>query len=920
MYKIGLVLGFIFSVVCSFAQQLPIDSKVKTGILENGLTYYIRNNSSLKGKADLYLVCNVGAILEEDHEDGMAHFLEHMAFNGSENFPGNMLREYLEEKNVNWNAYTTLERTVYYLNNIPVEDASVVDSCLLVAHDWSGFLSMDEKAIEKERNIIREEKRLFSGSDFRIVEALKKEIIPYSKYVERNVIGKEDTFMNFTSEQIRNFYNKWYRPDMQAVIIVGDIQPEVIESKLIEIFSDIPFPAVKIENPELSINDNTNPVISIVADKEVAFPTFDIEFRCKPLSVEEKESVDGFVNDYLIGIITAMINERLETVIGEAGGYLNEISASYDNFLGIGSEESLAISLKIGNGKTEESIKSFLTEVIRINQHGFSQTEYERAKLVLTSQYKKKFDEKDKTENAEYAEKYMKHFIYGNYIPGIELECQLLMELMPQVTLQMVNEHVQELMIEKNTVVYLVMPQEAEHPQKETISDWLISINNQNLDPYMEKTNNEPLLTILPVAGKIINEEIEPVLGTVNYKLSNGATVVIKQTDFKNNEVLFYAVSPGGSSLFPEEEIANIKLYEEVADLGGLGDFNKMDIQKKLAGKEVNVIPFINPIADGLKGLTINENLEELLQLVYMQFTSPRMDEDAFSAFMEKKKNTLQDNDPKVIFNNAVRRAAYGNTERMLPITSDDLLKVDYQRIFEWRKDRYADASDFTFIFTGNIDPDSSRELIERYLASLPSLSVKESAVNVNIALQPGHIKEAFEHKMENPQAVVTNLYSANVEFNLMNRITLDVLVEILNNSLTETLREQEGGVYALFVSGNISDYPKGQAILEINFPTEPGKEEQLNSLVKMAVNNMRLNGPTNDELQKAVTILSNKHNENIRNNAYWISNLAAYYAVNTDNMNGYMDILNSIHGEDIKSLASKITKDNLVEVIMKGI
>lgn len=919
MKRINVTILLFLSALISFAQEFPIDQKVKTGRLDNGLTYYIRNNSFLNGKADIYVVYKVGAILEEDNENGMAHFLEHMAFNGGKNFPGSKAREFLDTTGIEWNANTDLERTAYFFNNIPVEKEGILDKCLLFAYDWSSNLGLDKDVVEKEKGIIREEMRMRGGVDFRIYEALKEELMPDSKYAERNVIGKEETIMNFTVEQLRSFYKKWYRTDMQAIIIVGDIEPDVIEGKITEMFSPISASADKPALPELTLNNEKGEtLISIVKDKEVTVPTFDIEFMHEPLSREENGSVDAFSQDYLTEAVITMMNERLEETINGASGHSNEASASYGPFLGIKTKESFNVSLTIGNDKIEESIKQFLSEIFRIRQNGFTNAEYERAKLVITSRYKKALGEIDYTDNSVFAEKYINHFLDGKYTPGAEIEYQALVGLMPQVSLEIINEFTQELMPEEDIAMYLTSTEGNEVPLKAQVLNWYAELNKQKFEPYINKADNEPLLAAIPTSGTITSKTTDPNLETVIFNLSNGAKVVIKQTSPKSNEIMFSATSPGGSSLFPEQYMGNIKLYEEAIDLGGLGNFSKVELQRKLAGKDIELIPTINIMAEGLRGTTNSEYLEEFLQLIYMQFTSPRMDQDAFNALIERKKRMIQSNDPMLAFHNATSRAMY-DSERMLPLREEDLQTADYQQIFNWRKDRYSDASDFTFIFVGNIDLDSFEELSKRYLASLPSKSRKESAANVNISIRPGHIEDSFELQMESPQAMIMNLYSTKCELNLKNRIIMEALVEILHSSLMETLRRQEGGIYGMDMEGYISEYPKGETTLRIAFPTEPGKEQHLISLAKQTINNIALHGPNAEDLKKAMNNLANKHDEKRKEKSYWTSFIAAYYAVGLDNISGYKEALNSIVEKDIKSLATKLTKDNLVEVIIKG-
>lgn len=659
--------------------------------------------------------------------------------------------------------------------------------------------------------------------------------------------------------------------------------------------------------------------MAVVKDKEIAAPVFNIEFRHEPLTREENGSVDAFSQKYLIAAVSAMMSERLESTIAETSGQLNETSVDYGSFLGAEEEESLQVSLGIGNDKTEESIKQILSEVVRIRQHGFTSAEYERAKLTITAQYKKAFEEKDNTGNSDYVDRYVNHFLTGKYIPGAEIEYQALLGLMPQVSLEIINEYVRELMPEENIVLYLALPEGDETLPKKQLADWYAELNNQKFEPYVNKADNEPLLATIPAPGSILSKSTDPKLGTVIYALSNGAKVVVKQTDFKNNEIVFSATSPGGSSLFPEQNMGSVKLYQEAAGLGGVGHFSNIGLQRKLAGKNIDLTPLINVLGEGFNGSTDAGNLETFLQLVYLQFTSPRMDLDAFKGLVEEKKREIQGNDPWTVFNQKIKETAYKGAGRMMPLTSEELQKADYQQIFDWRKDRYSDASDFTFVFSGNIDPDSFETLIKQYLASLPAKSRKESAANVKVSVRQGRVKENFEQQMETPQAWVTNIYSAKSELTLKNRIIMDALVDVLSSSLNETMRLQEGGTYAVGVFGSINEYPKGESVLQVLFSTKPGKEEHLNTLAKKVVNDMTLHGPSVEELKKAVSHLKDKQDENVKNNKYWASSIAAYYAVGLDNVSGYQKMLDSITEKDIQSMAAKLLKENLVEVILKS-
>lgn len=919
MNRKSLVILFIFITMNIFAQVIPTDPELRIGQLDNGFTYYIKHNSYQKGKLNLQLVNKIGAVLEEKHEDGMAHFLEHMAFNGSKNYPDYSLREYLDNIGVEYNAHTRLESTEYVLNNIPVDVEGAVDNCILMAYDWCSGLNLDEDAIIKEKGIIKEEKRMIEDAQFRTLNILRNSVVNHSKYFSSTIIGKEDVFMNFTSKELKLFYDKWYRPDMHTIIIVGDIEPDEIENKIINIFKNIPSSFETIEYPVICFENDVIIEPFIVNDKEITTPIFSLDFLDKPFTKEEKSTVDWFVKKYLINIIRIITDERLKGILPKSYGLSNNLTVSHEPFLGISQIETFNISTMIENENINESIKSLLIEIWRIIKYGFTNTEYERAKLTLISKHKDALNENMRTESSIYSEKYKRHFLVGDYIPQIALECRLLSELMPQVTLEVLNEHIKEVFTEKNAILSLITSETFDNPSKQDLLEWFTEIEQSEIEPYTEVEDNEPLLTTIPVSGKIVSESSENAFGTTNFKLSNGATVVIKQTDFKNNEIMFSATSIGGTSLFPENKIGNIKLYEEAIALGGVGNYSRTELQKKLVGKNIVLEPTINLISEGLKGSTPIEHLEELLQLVYLQFTSPRMDHNAFSVLIEKNEKILQNESPQFLYNKAVKHILYANSQRMHPITLEELSTIDYQEIFEWREHKYADASDFTFIFVGNINPDKCRHLIERYIASLPSLSKKESIADVDVSIQTGRLKKIIDLSLENPQAVILNMFSTKMELNLHNRVIIAVLVDILKSHLINTLREQEGGTYAINVSGGISEYPKGQTTLQISFPTELGKEEYLNNLIKSIIDHIVLNGPTIEELNRSINTLYNSHLSDMKSNEYWRSSIAAYYITGVNSVNGYIDLLKSVNKEDIKSALSKLTKDNLIEIIMKG-
>ena len=922
MNRFYMIFIFLFFAMFMAAQELPVDPGLKTGKLDNGVTYYIYNNSYSKDKAEMYIAFKVGAILEESEENGMAHFIEHMAFSGGEKFSKKRLHDFLSLSGMEKNAFTNHLQTVYHINNIPLSEDNVLDSCLLIAHDWSSALSFNEADIENEKKIISEELRFIYTSDFMVGDKLMKSLIPDSKYSSHNVIGKEDAFNAFTSDMLRKFYNKWYRPDMQAIIIVGDIDTDSVEEKIKNIFGDIPLADGNCEIPVYEVFDKKKSLIKVVKDKEFIYTHLCMDFRNEPLSAAENGTVDAFVVHFLNDVTKYIINERFEGVIKDASGQKNNIEVNYGEFMSADSDEAFSFILNIGNDNIEESAKLLMSEISRIRKHGFTDAEYARAKQSLNTIYKERLDEKDNTENIIYVEQYLEHFYKGKYIPGIEIEYDILCQVAPQLSIEHLNEYVRELLPEENIVIYLIAPENVETPEEKLISEWYAECNDMEQEPYTDKFADEPLLSEIPEAGKIIREYFDEDTDATVFELSNGARAIFRKTDFKKNQILFSAISPGGGSVYPEDYIVNSKIYKDIFDLGGAGPFNRSDLMKKLAGKNIEMTGIYNPLCDGLKVSSTPEYMEDFLQLVYLQFTSPNLDRETFDAYIKRKRMILGSSNINFVFQNSFLDILYKDKVRMTPLKADDLDKADYDQIIEWRNKRFSDAGDYTFVFVGNADPDSCRSLVEIYLASLPSSpsSVKSKFNhNADIGFRDGIVKASFNHKSEVEKCLISSIYSTTVDYNLKNKIILETFVEIMDKMLTNTIREKEGGVYSITTEGDIFDYPEGQIFLNIVYSTETGKEKYLNSKIKEVLEEFISVGANEDAFKNAVETICINHDNNMKDNSFIFSTLNRNYALGTNDIKGYTEILNSITGEDVRQMAIKLLNENYVEVIMRG-
>jgi len=933
MKKLLFLTGFI---LCSFAatiaqqmQPLPIDPKVRYGKLDNGLTYYIRQNELPKERADFYIAYDVGSILEEDDQNGLAHFLEHMAFNGSEHFPGNSIISYLEtigvKFGVNLNAGTGFDRTVYNISNVPVTKESNIDSCLLILYDWSGYLLLEDEEIDKERGVIREEMRTYGGANQRIAEKMLPEILPGNQYSKRNIIGTEEIILNFKPETLRAFYHKWYRPDLQAIIVVGDIDVDRIENKIKAIYANHKAQENPAERTRFEVADNPEPLVGIVTDKEATYTSFSIDFKHKPMPMELKGTIAGLMVDYFNSIISRIMSERISEIVRQANPPFINASVRNGLFANTATEESLSGNVRIKGNEFETGVKSIVREMERLNKYGFNASEYDRARTNLISYYENAFKEKDKMENSMFAREYVSHFTRGGYIPGIEMEYNIISTAAPQLQLEMVNQYVQELISDENIVLTLTAQEKEDLvlPTKELILKWVQEARAEDIQALKETVSDKPLLSNIPSGGKVKTVMQDDKFGTTVFELSNGVKVVIKTTDFKDNEILLSATSPGGSSHFPESEAPNIKAYSSISALGGLGDFSVTDLSKALTGKRVSLNPLMSLTYEGFSGSSSVKDFETLLQLVYLNFTAPRIDNEAYQSFMERLKSQLesQEANPEIALIDTLMKELY-----VRPVTKErmrvkDLEKVNYKTIMDWRKDRFADASDFTFVFTGNIDPEESKELIEKYLGSLPAINRKESFIEVNEDLNPGIIKNKFEQKMENAKASVVNMYWTIFDPTLKNRTEIDMLKQILQILYNEKVREDEGGTYSVSVISGISNYPKGLTLLQIVFETKPGREDYLSGIVNSEFLNISKEGPRQEDFNKVKEYMLKRFQEQERQNSFWSSTITDFYRNNFDGYNNYLKTLNEVTPADIqKKVQLILDSNNSIEIIMLGI
>ena len=919
------------SAVMTSAQQqlqmppIPTDPKVRIGKLDNGLTYYIRHNELPEDRADFYIAQKVGSILEEENQRGLAHFLEHMCFNGTNNFPGKSLTNYLESIGVrfgeNLNAYTSIDETVYNIANVPVIRDGIIDSCLLILHDWANDLTLSDEEIDNERGVIHEEWRTGQGAMMRMYEQALPKAFEGSKYGHRLPIGTIEVIDNFPYQALRDYYEKWYRPDQQGIVVVGDVDVDKVEAKIKEIFSPIEMPANAAERVYEKVPDNKEPIITIAKDKEQPSTMIYIWHKHPATPNEAKGNIGYLVQNYIFSMIAKMLNARLDELRQNANPpYIMAVTEDTDFLLAKTTQAFAGIAVSKEDG-IPTAISALVREIERARKFGFTASEYARAKADYLRALESAYNEREKVRNGQYVQEYIRHFIDNEPIPGIEMEYTLMNQLAPNIPVEAINSILPQLITDENIVINIFGPDKEGmvYPTEEEILKVLKDTKAEEITAYVDKVSDEPLMKETPKAGKIVKTE-EGAFGSTILTLSNGVRVVVKNTDFKADEIRMTAFSPGGSSIFGLEEPLQSQVINSVAGLGGLGNFSNVDLEKVLAGKKASANAIVNVYNEGFNGSCSPKDLETMFQLIYLGFTAPRMDDAAFESFKQRTKASLanQEADPMTAFSDTLQHIMYGNHPLATRLKADMIDQIDYNRVMEMYKDRFKEAGDFTFMLVGNINLEEAKPLIETYLGGLPTINRKENFQDLKLNRREGTHKNVFEKQMATPKATVISVISGNCEHNLKNDLLMTMLSQTMDMVYTETIREKEGATYGVGAVGQLSKYPKEEAIFQIYFDTDPAKRAKMEQLVMAELQKVAQEGPRPEHLAKVKEFLQKKHLENAKENSYWLSQLLQYYWYNVDMNTGYEKLVNELTVEDVKNFTKALLdQGNIIEVTM---
>ncbi len=927
IFVISLLAVFAASLAAQQMQPLPLDPKIRYGVLDNGLTYYIRHNQEPKERAEFHIAQNVGAILEEDHQDGLAHFLEHMAFNGTKNFPGKGIINYFEQQGVKFgydiNAYTSLDETVYRLSNVPTTRAGIIDSALLVLHDWSSFIALEEEEIDNERGVIREEWRTGNNAGRRMWKKSNELRYPGSQYAKRDVIGDTAVINNFTYDALRAYYKKWYRPDQQAIVVVGDIDVDEIENKIKTMFADIPRKENFGERPIYEIENNVEPIVAIVTDPEAGNTQLRIDFKKDKLPKEMQLSMVGYSMGVVNNLINSVMNERFQEISLQAdapfvGAFTiyTELVKSKDAFINI---------VVPKEGSELEGFKALALELEKLKRFGFTNAEVDRAKTNLLASYEKAYNERNNQRSQGLAEEYIRHYLSNEPVPGIETEYEILKMMLPQITAEVVNQVAKSYVTDENIIIGVNAPEKesVKVPTEEQLLGAIAEAKNAELTAKVEEEASRPLIAQKPKAGKFGKIKENKEMGTSEVTLSNGIKLVFKPTTFKKDEIRLRAFSEGGLSKVKNiEDLPSATLATDIVTSNGIGDFTATELTRALTGKIASAAPRIGKYEEDIAGNSSVKDFETMLQLFYLYFTAPRKDDNSFGALMNMLKTALAnaEKNPNKTFSDSVQVTMSGNDPRLVLVNLDMLEKINQDKAIEIYKERFANPADFTFIFVGNIDPKdkATQDLIATYLGGLKTTKKKEKFDKVYNETPKGIIKNYFKREMQTKKASNRILYSGAMPYNINSMVHMNAIGNILNIRYLESIREKEGGSYGVGVGAYVVNEPVEEAAIVMQFDTDPEKQERLMGIIHQEVDEIVKNGPKPEDLQKVKENMLKQYAQDLEQNTWWSGALEIYYKDGINRLKDYKAAVEALTAESIqKTLKQVVDQKNVIEVVM---
>ncbi|MCX6244401.1 MAG: insulinase family protein [Bacteroidetes bacterium] len=902
----------------------PLDPKVKTGVLDNGMHYYIRANKIPANRGEFYIANNVGAIQEDDDQNGLAHFTEHMSFNGTAHFPKKGILDYLATIGVkfgtNVNAGTSLEQTVYNVSNVPLKRDGILDSALMVLHDWSHFVSLEDHEIDLERGVIVEEWRMYGTADERMNNKLAPVIYKGSKYATRNVIGDTAILKHFSYETIRNFYHKWYRPDLQALIIVGDFDENVVEAKIKTLFSDIP----KVQNPapkeDYPLPDNVEPLIGTATDKEATSTSVDVAYKHDVVKDADKNLV--YMRLQLIrNLINNMFGKRMSELSRKENPPFIMAYSYYGGFTH--TKDAFSGTAQAANNEAIKALTALLTEMERMKQYGFLDIEFERAKADLLKNYESQYMDRDKRKNRELVRPNISNFLTNNPNPGIEYDYAFATSMVPGITLNEVNAEAKKYVTDQNMIVTVTGPEKEgiTIPTEKEIKDVLVSYKKAKIGPYVDLLAGKKLIEKEPVPGKVVKTSLNKEFSVTEWTLSNGMKVIFRPSDIKEDELLIVGYREGGTSLLKDEDLPSARVLDYAVSQMGVGDFSTTDLEKMMSGKRVNLRFYSSDERDGISGRLSPKDLETALQLIYLQFTKPRWNATDYKTWMEKMRANYinAESDPRKAFRDTITLLMANHHPRVVPMSYKLLDKVSLEKIQAIYKDRFCDPGNFTLEFAGKIDPEKVKPLIEKYLASLPTVNRSQVYKDNGIRPPKGEVNRDFSHESKTPRTSVYVNFTGSCNYTVSDRLLGAALRHILELRYVESIREDEGGAYSVRVQFSLNKLPVPSYNMIVTFETDPVKADKLVSIIHKVANKMVENGPSDADLQKAKEYFLKQRPEDMKENSWWLSTMDDYYFYGMNFLTGYEDLVKALDTKAVHEFAKKVlTQGNVVQVVMR--
>ncbi len=908
--------------------SIPVDPDVRIGKLDNGLTYYIRHNNWPENRAEFYIAQKVGSIQENDDQRGLAHFLEHMAFNGSKHFKGNELLRWCESIGVKFgtdlNAYTSIDQTVYNISNVPTTREGIVDSCLLILYDWADGLLLEQKEIEKERGVIHEEWRLRTSAQQRMLERDLPKLYPGSKYGYRMPIGLMEIIDNFERPFLQAYYEKWYRPDNQAIIVVGDVDVNKVEEKIKGMFADIKLP----ENPEKVVKypvpDNAEPIIVIDKDKEQRYNIMEVLMKHEAFPDTLKGTMAYLITDYIKDAALSMLRDRLKEYAEKPESPFLQAFASDGQYLLSNTVDAFELGFLPKDGKTEAALTAVLTEARRAAEFGFTPTEYNRFKADFTSNLDKQYSNKDKRFNSQFVNQYVQHFIDNEPIPSLDYTYETMKQIIPVIPIEAINEVAKQLISQKDSnLVVLNFNNEKEgavYPTEDGVKKAIAAARTAQIEAYVDNVKDEPLMTTMPKKGSIKKETKNDKFGYTELELSNGVKVVLKKTDLKKDQVILRGEGFGGSALYGEKDFANIKMFDDVVEASGLGNFSHTELEKALAGKIASASLSMSTYRQNVSGSSTPKDVETMLQLVYLYFTNINKDQKSFDNMMTTTETLLKNRllQPENVLNDSVQATFSCHNPRFKSIEASELKNVSYDRVLQIAKERTANAAAYTFTIIGNYDEATIRPLIEQYIASLPSKKKVEKAKKVDTDFK-GKVLNHFKHKAETPKAIaVMYWYSNDLPYNLENSIKATIAGQILSMEYLKKIREDASAAYTVGAAASMSrnDF-ETEAYILAQCPMKPEKADIANQILRDEVNAMAKTCDA-DKLQKVKEYLLKNLGDQRKQNSYWLGRINTWRKYGMDFDTDYEKVVNAQTVESISAFVAELLKaGNAAEVIM---